>query len=133
LAVDPQAQKLYVAQGSDNVKVFNTANLSQPPSTISDVTQPGGVAIDHTAGRVYITENDAGDVRAYDESTNQYLSTPATGLLQPFGDADDSTAGKLYVVEFGNDDVKVFNTQNPSQAPQTIGGVTDPWAVAVGP
>lgn len=133
LAVDPIAQKLYIAQGSNDVNIYNTANLNQPPSTISDVSQPGGIAIDHTAGRVYVTENGAGDVRVYDEITNQFLSTIATGLVQPFGDADDPVAGKLYVVEFGAGDVKIFNTQNPAQTPQTIGGLSDPWAIAVGP
>jgi DNA-binding beta-propeller fold protein YncE len=132
LAVDSTDAKLYVAQGTNNVEVFNTANLSQAPITIVGLSQPGGVAIDAPAGKVYITENDIGDVRVYSTRNYRYLGTIAPGLVQPFGDALDPVAHKLYVVEYRGD-VKIYDTENPWRTPTTIGGLTDAWALAVTP
>lgn len=81
---------------------------------------------------MYITENDVGDVQVYSAANYQYLSTIATGLVQPFGDAVDPIAHKSYVVEYRGD-VKIYNTENPSQTPATISGLTAAWALAVTP
>jgi len=112
---------IYVATGSNGVKVF-AANASGDATPVKSLTGNAYRVTLDDAGRLYVTDEFAGEVRVYEAgfasgaSPIKTLSGGSTGFGEPRDVAFDAT-GRMYVGTSGNTSptsVRVFSTSYQS-------------------
>ena len=98
-------------------------------ATIGVGSDPDGLAVDSTAGAVYVANSGAGTVSVIDEKTNAVTATIGVGS-DPHGVAVNPAAGTVYVTNAGDDTVSVINAAtNTVTATIGVGGYPDGVAV----
>jgi YVTN family beta-propeller protein len=90
-------------------------------STISNVTSPTGIVVDHFRGVVYAMNFNVSTVSVIDESTNTVITTIPVGTL-PYTAAIDTFHGKVYVVNYLSSSVSVID-EDTNTVTATITGI----------
>ena len=94
-------------------------------------SDPFGVAVDASAGTVYVADNGSNDMSVIDAATNEVTATVNVGS-SPVGVAADSTAGIVYVANSGSNNLSLIDeATNKVAATVPVGGT--PFGVAVDP
>jgi YVTN family beta-propeller protein len=100
-------------------------------ATIGVGSDPDGVAVNSTAGTVYVANSGAGTVSVIDEKTNAVTATIGVGS-DPDGVAVNPAAGTVYVTNRQSDTVSVIDAAT-NAVTATIGVGSSPDGVAVDP
>jgi YVTN family beta-propeller protein len=100
-------------------------------ATIGVGSDPEGVAVDSSAGTVYVANSGAGTVSVIDEKTNAVTATIGVGS-DPEGVAVNPAAGIVYVTNADDDTVSVIDAAT-NAVTATIGVGSFPDGVAVDP
>ena len=149
--VDITRNLLYVANGSNQILVFNNAAITPgtiniaPLRTISISSNTAGIFVDVMEDRLYVANTGANSLFVFNSaSTANSSSIPArtlsgggSMLSQPRGVFVDLGTDRLYVANAGDNSILVFNNastvNNPAAPNRTLGlpALTDPWGVYV--
>jgi len=100
-------------------------------ATIGVGSDPDGVAVNSTAGTVYVANSGAGTVSVIDEKTNAVTATIGVGS-DPDGVAVNPAAGTVYVTNRQSDTVSVIDAAT-NAVTATIGVGSSPDGVAADP
>jgi DNA-binding beta-propeller fold protein YncE len=147
LYVDITRDLLYVANGTNEILVFNNAHAATgnvaPVRTIAGLSSPGGIYVDAMADRLYVANTGANSVLVFDNaSTNsgpadRTLSGGGSLLNQPRDLFVDTGTNRLYVANAGSNSILVFNSastaNNPAVPDRNVSPspATAPWGVYV--
>jgi len=149
--VDITRNLLYVANGSNQILVFNNAAITlgtiniAPLRTISISSNTAGIFVDVMEDRLYVANTGANSLFVFNSaSTANSSSIPArtlsgggSMLSQPRGVFVDLGTDRLYVANAGDNSILVFNnasTVNNPAAPNRTLGLTasaGPWGIYV--
>jgi len=149
LHVDTSRDLLYVANGTNEVLVFNNAHTVTgnvaPGRTISGLSSPGGIYVDVVADRLYVANTGANSVLVFNTAStasgspapDRTLSSGGSLLNQPRDLFIDTGTDRLYVANAGSKSVLVFNSASTVNDPAvparnlSPSPVTTPWGVFV--
>jgi len=98
------------------------------PLVTSGLTTPVDVAIDETAGRIYIS--DRSDQRIYRANADGSAIETILSGFRPQGIAIDSVDGKIYFTDRTANSVRRANLDG-SAAETLVAGLGDPWGIAL--
>ncbi len=99
-------------------------------ATIPAGQRPDGIAVDEKAGRIYVVNGDAGQLRILDANTKGLVGT-VVAAGQPVDVAVDPSLDRVYVSQFKANTVAVFDGKGGIRG--TIPVASGPFAVAVHP
>ncbi len=149
--VDITRNLLYVANGSNQILVFNNAAVTPgiiniaPLRTISISSNTAGIFVDVMADRLYVANTGANSLFVFNSaSTANSSSIPArtlsgggSMLSQPRDVFVDLGTDRLYVANAGDNSILVFNNastvNNPATPDRTLSlsALTGPWGIYV--
>jgi DNA-binding beta-propeller fold protein YncE len=146
--VDTTRNLLYVANGTNQILVFNNADAVNgniaPIRSIPILSASAGIFVDVMADRLYVSNTSANSIFVFDgASTSNSSSTPnrtlsgASMLNQPRDVFVDTGTDRLYVTNAGDNSIRVFNNastvNNPASPDRTLNlsASTSPWGIYV--
>jgi YVTN family beta-propeller protein len=88
-------------------------------ATIAVGTEPAGVAVDPTAGTVYVANESGATVSVIDAATRTVTATIPVGT-EPAGVAADPSTHTAYVTNFGDGTVSVISAPRPAPVPTAL-------------
>ncbi|ARS53273.1 YncE family protein [Kushneria konosiri] len=114
LSVDEQSNTLYVTGVGDKsvLWVIDGEDLTLDDTIEGFGTWATGLAVDHDAGRIYVSTMKDNAVRAVDMDSHRILSKWSTGGEGPLNLALDSDRHQLYVTNANSGNVTILDTQN---------------------
>jgi DNA-binding beta-propeller fold protein YncE len=149
LYVDTTRDLVYVANGSNEILVFNNAHAANggpaPVRTIAGLSSPGGIYVDVMADRLYVANTGTNAVLVFNTAStasgspaaDRTLSGGGSLLNQPRDVFVDTGADRLYVANAGSNAILVFNSAstvtNPAVPDRNMGPspVATPWGIYV--
>lgn len=133
MALNPGAQRLYVASASHNwVYVLDTTNNSVV-TTIPIGSQPFGVAYNPTANKLYVANFGSNSVSVINPLTNAVIRTISMApYREPCWIAVNPITNRVYVTLHGDGRLAVIDGANDTLL-TTIGVGAGAWGVAVHP
>jgi len=152
--VDTTRNLLYVANGTNQILVFNNAAIAAsapgninlaPQASIPILSASAGIFVNVMADRLYVSNTSANSIFVFDgastanssSSPNRTLSGGTSALNQPLDLFVDTNTDRLYVANHGANSILVFNnasTANGAPAPNrtlSLAALTIPWGIFV--
>lgn len=85
-----------------------TPTPTQPPSLITNVPHPKGIAVNRTTNRVFVASKTTNKLYEIDGSTHAVVRSVAVGQ-EPFGVAVNAATNKVYVANYLSNSLSVVN------------------------
>jgi YVTN family beta-propeller protein len=129
---NPDNNKIYVANFSDNSVTVINGNNNSIISTLNGFTSPVAIAVNSTTNRVYVANQcsmGSCSVTVVDGENDTLIGSPIPVGSFPTAIAVNTSTNKIYVANYGSSSVTVINGADNSQTIVSVG--LSPIAIAL--